>query len=187
MKKALCTLRSTSRYGQGKYVTSPKNPKEGHDAYDERTCRERMHVNAAGNLEIPPMAFKNCLSEAAKYLSIQIPGKGKATFTKHFESGVLVVDPLDTGIPASEVKIEALFVPTDGQRGGGKRAIKRFPFVESWSGQVEFVIVDDTVTEEVFERVLTEAGLFVGIGRFRPRNNGFYGRFKVEQIDWTVA
>jgi hypothetical protein len=31
----------------------------------------------------------------------------------------------------------------------------------------------------VFEHHLHEAGKFIGIGRFRPRNNGFYGRFDV--------
>jgi hypothetical protein len=40
------------------------------------------------------MAFKNCLAEIAKYLSLQIPGKGKTTYTKHFEAGVMVLDGL---------------------------------------------------------------------------------------------
>ena len=32
--------------------------------------------------------------------------------------------------------------------------------------------------------ILREAGKFIGIGRFRPRNNGYYGRFDVESVDW---
>jgi hypothetical protein len=46
-------------------------------------------------------------------------------------------------------------------------------------------VLDETVTEEVFRNVLEQAGAFIGIGRFRPRNNGFYGRFKVEAIAWN--
>ena len=52
--------------------------------------RERLHVNSDGYVFIPPMAFKNCISEIAKYRSDKIPGKRNATYTKHFESGVLV-------------------------------------------------------------------------------------------------
>ena len=38
---------------------------------------------------------------------------------------------------------------------------------------------------DVFEDHLKEAGNFIGVGRFRPRMNGFYGRFKVDKIDWS--
>ena len=48
-----------------------------------------------------------------------------------------------------------------------------------------FYILDETVTEDVFKNILEQAGAFIGIGRFRPRNNGFYGRFKVEKVVWS--
>jgi hypothetical protein len=38
----------------------------------------------------------------------------------------------------------------------------------------------------VFLRTLEAAGRFIGIGRFRPRNNGRYGRFAVENLRWDV-
>jgi hypothetical protein len=47
------------------------------------------------------------------------------------------------------------------------------------------VIFDDTITKEVFERHLTEAGRFVGIGRFRPENGGIYGRFTAGPFSWS--
>lgn len=49
---------------------------------------------------------------------------------------------------------------------------------------MEFLILDEIITEEVFREHLADAGSFIGIGRFRPRNNGFYGRFLVESVDW---
>jgi hypothetical protein len=144
-----------------------------------------MHVTQDGHVFIPPMAFKNCLSECAKYKSIQIPGKGKATYTKHFEAGIQVVDPLVLEILAADVKPEKLFVPADGRRGSGKRVEKFFPLIPEWRGAVTFYILDDTVTQDVFAEHIEEAGKLVGIGRFRPRNNGYYGRFSVEKIDWA--
>lgn len=150
-----------------------------------------MHVNADGFVYMPPMAFKNSLSEAAKFLSIQIPGKGKATFTKHFEAGVLVVDPLVLPIKKQDVTGQWLFVPSDGVRGSGKRVDKCFPVIPEWSGTVTYHVMDETLMTKIntpdgdmtaFEWHLRQSGAFIGLGVFRPRNNGFYGRFVVEKI-----
>lgn len=184
MKTAVATLRSVSPYSQSKHYTTEKLPKELPKDYEARTWRDRLHSLDSGEVYIPPMSFKNCLNESAKYLSIQIPGKGKATFTKHVESGILVTDALHLGIHRDQVKGEWLFVPADGVRGSGKRVEKQFPIIHEWGGQVTFHILDETVTEDVFKHILEQAGAFIGIGRFRPRNNGFYGRFKVEGISW---
>lgn len=185
MKQAVAHLKSFSPYSQSRFHDTPKLPKEAADDYEDRTWRGRLHVTDDGRVFIPPMSFKNCLSEAAKFTSRQIPGKGKSTYTKHFEAGVLVMDPLVLDIKADDVPGEWLFVPADGVRGSGKRVKKCFPVIHDWAGEVTFHILDDTITEEVFTEHLKEAGSFIGIGRFRPRNNGFYGRFKVESVDWT--
>jgi hypothetical protein len=191
MRVATAHLESISPYSQSKHYDVPKlgrssgtSTESGKD-YEERTWRERCHVDAEGRLVIPPMAFKNCLAEIAKYLSVQIPGKGKSTYTKHFEAGVMVLDGLPLPVTKDSVAGEWLFVPSDGKRGGGKRVPKCFPVVQQWKGAVTYHILDDVITPEVFEQHLKEAGNFIGIGRFRPRNNGYYGRFKVNKIDWA--
>lgn len=185
MKTAIATLTGTTPYSQSRYYEVA--PKEGElkGDYEERTWRHRMHTTKDGHVLIPSTAFKNCLAEAARYMSEQIPGKGKSTFTKHFEAGVMVSKPLVLPILAKDVPGEHLFVPASGRRGDGKRVIKCFPFIQDWSGDVEFIILDDIITEDVFTRTLKAAGSFIGIGRFRPRNNGYYGRFDVTNVKWT--
>jgi hypothetical protein len=185
MKTAIATLKSISPYSQSRFHNTPKLDKEGHDAYDKRTWRERLNTAPDGRVCIPPMAFKNCLSEAAKFLSIPIKGKGKSTYTKHFEAGVMVTDPLLLDIHKDKVASQELHVPSDGRRGGTTRVLKTFPVIAEWSGRVEYHVLDDTITKDVFAQHLEQAGKFIGIGRFRPKNNGFYGRFKVEKIDWV--
>ncbi|CAJ4728806.1 hypothetical protein [Burkholderia pseudomallei] len=184
MKTAIATIKGVSPYSQSKHYSTEKLPKELAKDYETRTWRDRLHATDDGTVFIPPMSFKNCLSEAAKFLSLQIPGKGKATYTKHFEAGVLVTDALHLDIKKDDVPGEWLFVPADGIRGSGKRVEKCFPVIHQWSGDVTFHILDETITRDVFEHVLTQAGAFIGIGRFRPRNNGFYGRFKLESLNW---
>jgi len=53
-----------------------------------------------------------------------------------------------------------------------------------WGGEVEFIIIDDTINEQAFRYHIEQAGQLIGIGRFRPRNNGYYGRFKAEILTW---
>jgi hypothetical protein len=175
-------LTSVSPYSQSRHYTTPKLDKETSAAYEARTWRERMHATPDGNVFIPPNAFKNALSDAAKYLSIQIPGKGKSTYTKHVEAGVMIVDALVLPDKVADVPGEWLFVPADGIRGSGKRVDKCFPIIKSWGGVVTVHVLDETVTEDVLTRVFKEAGQLIGIGRFRPRNNGFYGRFNVNLV-----
>lgn len=189
MKTALVTLHSASAYSQSRVIAEKKKTGESHDDHEERTWRQRMHVTPEGNVFIPPMSLKAAISEAAKYLSLQIPGKGKATYTKHFEAGILCTDPIVLPIKAKDVEGERLFVPASGKRGDGCRVWKTFPKIDMWEGEAKFYILDDVVLQTrddddmtVFEHVLRQAGLFVGIGRFRPRNNGFYGRFNVQDV-----
>jgi hypothetical protein len=190
MRVATATLESISPYSQSKHYDVPKlgratgSATESHKDHEARTWRERCHADKDGYLMIPPMAFKNCLAENAKYLSVQIPGKGKSTYTKHFEAGVMVLDGLRLPIKKDDVAGEWLFVPADGRRGSGKRVEKCFPVVQEWAGKVQFHILDDVITPDVFEQHLKDAGNFIGIGRFRPRNNGYYGRFAVKSIAW---
>ncbi len=188
MKIATVRLKSASPYAQGRYHETPKLESENHTDYEVRVWREKAHVMDhgpdLGRVYIPPMQFKNCLAEAAKYLGIQIPLKGKSTYTKHFEAGVLVIDPMVLPIQKEELKSITLFVPSDGMRGGSRRVNKTFPIIHDWAGTVSFHILDETITKDVFLKHLDQAGKFVGIGAFRVRNNGLFGRFSVEKLDW---
>lgn len=191
MRIATATLHSISPYSQSKHYEIPKlgrstgTSTESAKDYEMRTWRERCHVDGQGRIVIPPMAFKNCIAEIAKYLGIQIPGKGKSTYTKHFEAGLMVLDGLTLPVTKEDVPGEWLFVPASGRRGDGKRVLKCFPVIHEWQGNVTFHVLDDMITEDVFEQHLKDAGNFIGIGRFRPRNNGYYGRFEVKKIAWN--
>jgi hypothetical protein len=207
MKVATVEIESVqgSPYSAGRYYVAefPKGDKESNDAHEKRTWRNRLHVADGKRVEsgkdetresflegpvvIPPMAFKVCLAEAAKYLNISIPGQGKATYTKHFEAGVLVLEGITLAVKASEVKSAAVHVPSDGKRGGTKRVMKYFPTIPTWKGTLTVHILDEKITKEVFGKVFNEAGKFIGIGTFRPRNNGLNGRFKVTVKTWEDA
>lgn len=185
MRTATARLKSSSPYSQSRHYDVPKKPKESPKDYEERTWRERCHADSTGKIIIPPMAFKSCIEEVSKYLGERIPGRGTSTYSKHFSAGLLVVQQTVLPLKKDDVPGEWLFVPSDGKKGGGKRVMKCFPVIHEWQAEVEFMVLDSTITNEVFEHHLREAGNFIGIGRFRPIRGGYYGRFVVQSVKWS--
>lgn len=186
MKIAIAKLVGATEMIHGRYHDTPKLPKELADDYEKRTWGEKLHYNKDGVVVIPPLAIKNSVAEAAKYLSLQIPGKGKSTYTKHFEAGFTVLSSeISLGIPKTEIQSRAMFVPSDGVRGSGKRVMKYFPVIPAgWECEVVLGILDDILTKDVVLKHLQTSGLLIGIGSFRPRNNGLMGRFNVTSFEW---
>jgi len=184
MKTCKIKIKSVTPYSQSKPYEVPKLAQELSKDYEARTWRERMHYDSDDNVFIPLTSLKNCLSDTAKYLAMQIPGKGKSTYTKHFEAGIIVQDNIPLQIKRDDAKSEWCFVPSDGRRGGGKRVWKCFPVFQKWEGVTTIHVLDEMITRDVMEAHLRAAGAFIGLGRFRPRNNGYYGRFESEILEW---
>ena len=187
MNQATVLMTLIDPYVQSRYHETPKLKKELAGDYEKRTWMNRMHVNEDGEVVIPARAFSGSLSEAAKFISLQIPGKGKSTYTKHFESGVKVIDDVPTGIKAEKAVPWEVFVPSNGVRGNGTRVMKTYPMIYSKPSiqvSVDYYISDDIITAEAFAHHLQQAGNLIGIGAFRVRNNGSYGRYRIDRIDW---
>jgi hypothetical protein len=189
MKVCNAHLVSATAYSQSKVPFVDKLDKESADAFEKRVWREKCHADSNGQVYVPAMAFKQCVDRAAAVLGMQIAGRGKATYTKHFLAGCIVEDNVllfdgKSPIWKKDLQPESIHANADGKRGSGKRVWRTFPTIQNWRAIARFVIFDDTITKPIFEKHLTEAGLYVGIGRFRPENGGLYGRFKVERFEW---
>jgi len=189
MKTYKVVLEGTTPILFGKQYVVPTLTRESKAEYEERTWRERMHKNTNGEVVLSPLSVKNCLRDAARYLSESIPGKGKSTFTKHFKSGVmcfeqsLIKNASGKAIKADAVDPLWLSVPSDGMTGGSKRVPKAFPQVGvGWTAELEIVVLDEVIGKDVLQRHLTEAGNFIGLGAMRVGNGGICGRFKVSSI-----
>jgi hypothetical protein len=159
---------------------------ESHADFDDRVWRERLHVDNEGRVFIPPMALKKGLEATAKYLAEKIPGEGKATWTKHFKQGIMVLDPLIIpGVDPAKVQGERLYVPSDGKSGSGSRVWRTFPTIPEWKTEAIIYVADPKLIKKIdkIKEFLDHMGLFNGFGRFAPRVGGFYGRFVVEKFE----
>jgi hypothetical protein len=174
-----------SPYSPSRLHGTPKQPNEDPDSYDQRTWREHCHVNKAGKVFIPGICFKQALDSAAKYVSMSVPGQRGAKFGKKFAAAIQCSEDLVLPFTPDDAALEAILAHADGRRGSGKRVTRRFPLFAEWSGTLVLYVLDPIIKEEVLAAHFEAAGKFIGVGRFRPENGGFNGRFIVKAIRWT--
>lgn len=189
MRVCTARLKSISPYSQSKIVDPedhPKREKEGPNEYERRLWREKATYDGSGEVCIPAMALKMAVDESAKRLNMGIPGRGKSTYTKFFVAGQICEGDVPIGIQKDDLLPIKVWVNADGVRGSGKRVKRIFPYLPEWEGVARFLILDEVIPSDVFERALVEAGKLIGIGRFRPERGGYLGRFSVEDVTWAT-
>jgi hypothetical protein len=62
--------------------------------------------------------------------------------------------------------------------------MRRFPIIPGWEARFDVHILDPIVTKTIFREMLGIAGMFKGIGRYRPANRGTNGRFEIAELVW---
>lgn len=166
-----------------------KEGKETHADRDMRLWREKATTDDDGIVCIPAMGLKMAVDEAVKRLNIKVEEKGRSTYTKVFLAGQICDDQpgVRTGVHRDDMKSIDIFANVDGIRGSGKRVKRRFPYLLEWEGDAHFLILDDVIREDVFERAVVEAGRLIGVGRFRPEKGGMLGRFRADGFRWGNA
>lgn len=179
-------LQSTRPYSSSRYHGEKKKAKELDDAFEERIWREKCHFTDKGEVYIPAQSFTDAIIRASEHDSQKVPGKGQATWSKHFASGVRCVSYPGLMLGIKKDKVSGIWLPchADGKRTCGRRVLRCFPVIPQWEGEVEFGVFDSIITEDIFRHYLVTAGLLIGIGRWRPQNKGNNGTFALKDVRW---
>lgn len=184
---ATLTLASITPYSQSRQHDEPKLEGENHEAYDMRTWRSKLSVatrDGKPTVVIPAHGLHQAIAAAAKYSKRQIPGQGKATWTAKFLSGITLFEDPALNIDPATVGCVTISANADGVRGSGKRVPRRFPILPEWEATFDVFVLDQIITQDVFREMVEIAGMFIGIGRFRPQNGGTNGRFRIKSLVW---
>lgn len=189
LSTARITIRGTSAYSQSKkHDTDKLDKKESAHAYEERTWRERAHIRTIDGKPtrvIPAHGFMQAIQSAAKYLNRKIPGERNSTWTKHFRAGIAILEDISLGLSPDVIRKQAISAHSTGVRGSGSRVTRYMPQIDlGWKATFDVIILDSLITDDIFREVLETAGLFVGIGQFRPENGGTNGRFEIVKFEW---
>lgn len=179
-------LNSITCYQSGRHYQIDKKDGEQPDQAEIRTWRERCHTNGNGVCYIPGIAFKRALETAASTLSIKVKGKGNQTYTKFFIRAIIPLGDLDLGVKKKDVVSAEMFVSSSGgKRRDSGCVTKFFPTFPIWGGEFKIGVLDPTITQAIFNRVLQYAAIYIGVGVWRPENGGMNGRFNASITDWN--
>lgn len=185
---ARVTISGITPLSQSRQHDEPKLEGERPDDYDKRTWRAKLNTTTRDGkptVVIPAHGLHQAIAAAAKYSKRQIPGQGKATWTAKFTSGITLLEDPALNIDPATVDAVTISANADGVRGSGKRVPRKFPIMPRWSASFDVIVLDPIITADVFREMLEMAGMFIGIGRFRPEKGGTNGRFRIDAIEWT--
>lgn len=141
---------------------------------DATRAEYHCYRNEEGKCYIPADQIRGSLIAAGSYMKAKMGGRSKSM----------------------KVIVAATFVPTPDQilmpdydaidkRSGVNRNVKARIIVirpkwTKWEANFVLNVYEDTITESTVRELVNYAGSYVGIGSFRPTNNGMFGRFKMK-------
>lgn len=132
--------------------------------------------NEENKCYIPSAQLKGALVEAGKLVKGKVGNATKSM--KNIVAGMFIVTPEQITLPDYD-KIDKRSAVN---RVNKARVISIRPKWTDW--EVEFIlkIKNTTITEETIRQIVTYAGEYIGIGSFRPTNNGEFGCFEVTSM-----
>jgi hypothetical protein len=185
---ATIVLEGLAPYSQSRQHDEPFLEGETHDAYDRRTWRSKQTVavrDGKPTVVIPAHGIHQSFAAGAKYSKRQIPGQGKATWTAKFLSGIALLEDPALNVDPESTGFVVISANADGVRGSGRRVPRRFPVIDvGWQLTTNVYILDPIITEAIFAEIVEIAGMFIGLGRFRPEKGGTNGRYRIKQMQW---
>ena len=172
------------RYPLPEFETMGKGGHKQSGAVDyTQEWREYLYANSDGEIYQPATHFDGALVKAAA--AFKITGKRGMSYKELFKAavftnpdqilhGIHVPEQLDTD---ADKPLYLDLRPVVVQRA---RVVRIRPtFKPGWRLSFEIDVIDDQISPEIVQDILTYAGKAVGIGDFRPR----FGRFNVVNFE----
>jgi len=133
-----------------------------------------LYKNPDGTIYEPAEHLEKSIQNAAK--SFKIAGKRGATY------GKLVGATLEVYPDAIPHKIQTYEIDSRSVVVQRARIIRYRPRFDSWELEFTIRLLDDQLPVSVIKEVLDQAGLYVGIGDYRPQRGGKFGKFMVTKF-----
>lgn len=138
---------------------------------DQRRLQAEQYVylNKKNQLCQPASHIEGAMQKAAS--QFRLAGAGKKTYKELCKGGVFVFPEL---IPHDnqDWTVDSRSVVNPSTRG---RMMCYRPRLDDWTLAFDLEVNDDRADEDAIKQILEHAGLYIGIGAYRPR----FGRFEV--------
>lgn len=145
------------------------------DVSHEDSVRAEYHCyrNQSGNCFIPSEQLRIAFVNGGGYLKSKVGVKTKSM--KSVIAAQLMINPEEILLPDYD-KIDKRSAVNKNIKG---RVIVVRPKWSKWEAAFDMVFDNNTFTRETIDELIVTTGNYVGIGSYRPTNNGYFGRFKL--------
>lgn len=149
------------------------------DVNQEDLKRADFHCyrNTNGQCYIPSEQLRICFINGGGYLKSKV-GNSKRSM-KGVIAAVLQINPEEIILPDFDLIDKRSAV----NKNIKARVIVVRPKWSTWSAEFDMIFDNNTLTKEMIEELITVSGNLVGIGSYRPTNNGYFGRFSLISLD----
>lgn len=149
------------------------------DVSKEDIVRAEYHCyrNGNGKCFIPADQLRGSLIGAGTYVKAKVGGRAKSM--KQIVAAMFMVTPDHIELP----DYDSIDKRSAVNRNVKARVIVVRPKWMNWETEFKLNVMNDTLTKETIKEILIYAGDYVGIGSFRPTNNGMFGRFEITDFD----
>lgn len=148
------------------------------DVNQEDYKRAEFHAyrNKDGKLFLPSEHLRLALINGGGYLKSKVGVKTKSM--KSIIAAVLMINPEEILLP----EYDEIDKRSAVNKNVKARVIVIRPKWTIWKAEFNMILDNSTLTEEMLTELITTTGNYVGIGSYRPTNNGYFGRFKLVSL-----
>lgn len=132
--------------------------------------------NIKGKCFIPSEHIRGSLIAAGTFVKSKVGAQTKSM--KSVVAAMFFIQPEEIELPDYDMIDKRSAV----NRNVKARVITIRPKWSTWNVRFELHVDNDTITIEMIKNIFEFAGNNVGIGSFRPTNNGMFGRFDIIDI-----
>lgn len=151
---------------------------ERSDVSQEDAKRAEFHCyrNSSEKCYIPAEQLRIAFINGGGYLKSKV-GNAKRSMKGVF-AAMLRVSPEEILIPEYD---------TIDKRSAVNKNVKARVMVirpkwQEWEAEFDLILDNETITTQTLTELIETTGNYVGIGSYRPTNNGYFGRFKLLDI-----
>lgn len=143
---------------------------------DAKRAEYHCYRNQDGKCFLPADHLRGSMINAGAFVKAKVGNSRKSM--KNIVAAMFFVNPEEIILPDYDTIDKRSAV----NKNVKARVITVRPKWTNWAIDFTLMVDNSTITQEAIEEILKYAGSYVGIGSFRPTNNGQFGRFEVEKI-----
>lgn len=144
---------------------------------DSTRAEYHCYRNENDHCYIPSDQLRGALINAGSAVKSKVGGRSKSM--KTIVAAMFMVTPEHILIP----DYDAIDKRSGVNKNVKARIIVVRPKWTNWEAEFILDVGEKSTTKEMVQSIIDYAGKYVGIGSFRPTNNGMFGRFEIVNIE----